>query len=334
METKIAVVVPNWNGAEFLRDCLDSLRNQSQSARVVVVDNGSEDESVEIIEKDYHDVILLKNPKNLGFAGGVNTGIRFALENGADMIALFNNDAIADRHWLKHLTAKMESDPKYGIVASKVLKKEDGLIDNTGESFSIWGLPYPRSRDEKADSAESSDELFGASGGSTLYRSKMLESIGLFDERFFAYYEDADMNFRAQLAGWKARYAKKAIVHHVIGGTSDKMGGFTTYQTLKNLPMLMLKDVPLGLAPKMWPRFFVMYCGLFIRALLRGYVFLTFKSLFLLIKNLPHILRERFRIQRSRKVSNEYIWSILYKDLPPNSHKLHKVRSFLTFGKH
>lgn len=334
MKTKIAIVIPNWNGAEFLRDCLTSLQRQTQKALIVVVDNGSKDESVEIIQKNFPDVILLKNPKNLGFAGGVNTGIRYALENEADMVALFNNDAVAEPDWLKNLAAEMESDSKVGIVASKVIKKEDGLLDNTGESFSIWGLPYPRSRDTKADSDEPSKEVFGASGGSTLYRCEMLKSIGLFDEYFFAYYEDADMNFRAQLAGWKALYSEKAVVHHLIGGTSDKMSGFTTYQTLKNLPMLMLKDIPLELIPKIWPRFFVMYCGLFVRAILRGQAWLAFKAFFLLLKNIPHVLRERSRIQQSRKVSNEYIWSILHKDLPPNSQKLHKIRKLLTFGKY
>lgn len=330
MKTRIAVVIPNWNGADFLLGCLGSLQNQSQQARIIVVDNGSTDDSVEIIDRKFSNVVLLQNKKNMGFAGGVNAGIQFAIENEAEMIALFNNDAVAEPNWLKNLVSAMEDDPKCGIVASKVLKKDSRLIDNTGECLSVWGLPFARSRDEKQGKTEPDEIVFGASGGSTLYRSEMLKEVGLFDEKFFAYYEDADMNFRAQLAGWKAKYAKSAIVHHEIGGTSGKIKGFTTYQTTKNLPMLFWKNVPLNLLPGMFPRFFIAYSAILASSILKGRGLPALKGYALSFKNTPHVLAERYKIQRAKKVSNKYIRSIIYNDLPPDAYKLRRLRRFFT----
>ena len=327
---KVYVVVLNWNGKDFIGQCLDSLNKQTFKANVVVVDNGSVDGSVELIEAKFPGVELLKQSKNHGFAGGVNIGIRHAQEKGAEAVALFNNDAIAEPNWLKQLIKKVNSDPQCGIVASKVLQNGNNLIDNTGEYLSVWGLPFARSRDEKQDKTEPDETVFGASGGSTLYRSEMLKEVGLFDEKFFAYYEDADMNFRAQLAGWKTKYAKSAVVHHEIGGTSGKIKGFTTYQTTKNLPLLFWKNVPLKLLPKMAPRFFVAYGAIIASSLVKGRGAPAIKGFFASIKNIPHAASERRKIQRAKKVSDKYIWSIIYKDLPPDAHKLRRLRRFFT----
>lgn len=324
---KVYVVIPNWNGAGRIRACLDSLKNQSQKHQAIVVDNGSADDSVEIIGKEYPDVVLIRHSKNKGFAGGVNAGIKYAMEQSADYVALFNNDAVADKQWLEQLLRFMNSNTSAGIATSKICDSAKTHLDSTGDQYTIWGLPYPRGRGEEySDKYDKDIWVFGASGGASLYRIGMIQQIGLFDEDFFAYYEDVDISFRAQLAGWKVGYVPQALVYHEIGATSGSLKGFTTYQTLKNLPLLLWKNVPWRLMPKVWPRLVLAYLGILGRAFGRGDFWPIAKGLFVGTVLWPKKLIERGRIQRSRKVSVGYIDSIITHDLPPNAERLRKLR--------
>jgi hypothetical protein len=243
-------------------------------------------------------------------------------------VALFNNDAVADKDWLQNLTKVMEQDEKIGIVTCKFLDIKAEHIDSTGDQYTTWGLPYPRGRDEPVSNKyDSQTSVFAASGGASLYRISMLKQIGLFDEDFFAYYEDVDISFRAQLAGWKVVYAPKAIAYHQIGATSSKIKGFTTYQTIKNLPMLLWKNVPIGLLATVVPRFYLAYFSFIFSALCRGQVWPAFKGLFATIVLTPKTIIKRLHIQRSKIVSTKYIRSIMTAGLPPNAIKLKKLRS-------
>ncbi len=326
MKTSVAVVVPNWNGKTMLVSCLKSLKMQSIKPIIIVVDNASLDGSVEEVEKKYPDVILIKNSENLGFSGGVNVGIQYCIKENIDYVVLLNNDTRVEKNWLESLANKIDEKNKCGIIASKVIQKDSKLIDNTGESFSVWGFPFPRSRN-----SESSEKpilpLFGASGGSTLYSVKMLQQIGLFDEDFFAYYEDADINFRARLAGWGAVYAENAVAYHAIGGTSGKVGGFTMYHTLKNLPWLIIKNIPIGLLPRVLPRFVLLYTLIYLKALLSRYFLLVIKAGIVSLFFMPKKLVQRYKVQSSRGVSSQYISSLFVNSLPPNS-SLGKFRIF------
>lgn len=325
---KIFVVVPNWNGKDELKACLDSLQAQTQSAQILVVENGSTDGSLEYIQENFNIVQLVINKTNLGFAGGVNSGIREAIASGADYIALFNNDAVADKDWLKHLLESLEQNPEVGIATCKLLSADKKQIDSTGDQYTTWGLPYPRGRGEiTSNKYDSATDIFGASGGASLYRTKMFKEIGLFDEDFFAYFEDVDLSFRAQLAGWKVLYVPEAIVYHKIGATSGKIKGFTTYQTFKNYPLLFWKNVPFPLMFKMLPRFTLVYVSIYISSLLKGRGLPATKGLVRSLTLLPKKTLERRRIQKSRMVSAEHINGLLLHDLPPNADKLRKLRS-------
>lgn len=324
---KVYVVIPNWNGAGRIRACLDSLKAQSQKHQVIVVDNGSADDSVEIIEKEYPDAVLIRHSKNKGFAGGVNSGIRYVLEQNGDYVALFNNDAVANKQWLEYLMKFLQTNQNAGIATSKICDAGKTHLDSTGDQYTIWGLPYPRGRGEEySDKYDKDIWVFGASGGASIYRTAMLKQIGLFDEDFFAYYEDVDISFRAQLTGWKVGYVPQAVVYHEIGATSGSIKGFTTYQTLKNLPLLLWKNVPWKLMPKVWPRLVLAYAGILGRAFGRGQFWPIAKGLVVGAILWPKKLIERRRIQLSRKVSVGYIDSIITYDLPPNAKRLRKLR--------
>jgi GT2 family glycosyltransferase len=321
------VVIPNWNGAADLAKCIDSLLTQSVQAKIVVVDNGSTDESLDILKSNYSEVGIVSLQKNHGFAGGVNAGIEMSMNEGADCIALFNNDATGDKNWLKNLIDCLDKNPKAGIVTSKIVSSNNKLIDSTGDIYTVWGLPFPRGRGEPiSDKYDQDQTIFGASGGASIYRTTMFRQIGLFDEDFFAYYEDVDLSFRAQLAGWKVMYEPKAVAYHQISATSSKIKGFATYHTFKNLPCLMWKNVPTRLMLRVFPRFVFAYFMIWGSAILRGEVWSSSRGVLMSILLWPKKLIQRFTIQKSRKTSIAYIDSIITHDLPPNAHKLRELR--------
>jgi GT2 family glycosyltransferase len=322
------VVIPNWNGSDDLPECLDSLQAQTLQSHIIVVDNGSTDNSVQLLENRYPEVEVIKLKKNYGFAGGVNPGIKKAIKDGVSYVALLNNDATVDKNWLKNLMKFLVNNPRTGIATSKIYDGSKKLLDSTGEYYTIWGLPYSRGRGER-DNKEFSDNIaiFGASGGASLYRVKMLQEIGIFDEDFFAYYEDVDISFRAQLAGWKVSYTPDAVAYHQIGATSSRLKNFLVYQTLKNLPQLMWKNVPWRLMPRVFPRFVFAYFMIWGSALARGQVWISVKGVTMSIILWPKTLLKRRKIQKNRKVSNFYINSIIVHDLPPGAGRLRTIRS-------
>lgn len=325
--SRIAVVVPNWNGEKVLSACLDSLLAQTQKAHIVVVDNGSVDASLSLL-KNYPDVEVIALAKNRGFASGMNTGIQKALDKDFEYVAAFNNDAVADKHWLKRLVGVLGAKPGVGIATCKLLSADGRRIDSTGDQYTTWGLPYPRGRgEENLRKYDALTNIFAASGGASLYRAKTLKEIGLFDEDFFAYYEDVDLSFRAQLGGWQIAYVPAAIAYHATGSTSRGIPGFTIYQTLKNLPLLFWKNVPSRLMVRVWPRFMLAYILFLLRPLGRGQVWPVCKGLLLACWLCPKKLAERYHIQKSRKVTDKYIWGMFVHDLPPNAQNLRRLRS-------
>ncbi|HRN97011.1 MAG TPA: glycosyltransferase family 2 protein [Candidatus Saccharibacteria bacterium] len=327
----VAVVIPNWNGEDFIRDCLNSLREQTVKHTVIVVENGSVDASVDIIEVEYPEVILLKQSKNLGFAGGINIGIRRAISEGLGFVALLNNDAVAEKEWLKELLRTAQSGKRIGSVMSKIKSLDGKTIDGTGEIFTMWGIHFPRGRKEKdVGQYDKSLDIFGASGGASLFATKTLKEVGIFDEDFFAYYEDVDLAWRIQLAGWKTVYAPEAIVYHRINASSSRIKGFVTYQSIKNLPWVIWKNIPTSLLWKILPRFLLIYVMFIGSALARGQFIPVAKGVFMSTVKFPKKLWQRHKIQKNRKVSIQYILSMLWQDLPPDQIRMRKLRKFFT----
>lgn len=325
--TKPVVVIPNLNGGEALLDALGSLHRQTLAAHIIVVDNGSTDASAHTAHEKYQDIEYIWHQENKGYAGGVNPGFRRALELGAKYVAPFNDDAVADPHWLEHLVAFLENHPDYGAACAKVLKSDQKTIDSTGDYLTHWGLPYPRGRNEPNNGQyDAQTEIFAASGAASLYRTQALQEVGLLDERFFAYYEDVDLSFRLQNRGWKVGFVPQSIVYHKIGMTSGRMKGFTTYQTLKNLPLLLYKNLPVRYWMTVFPRFWLAYALFFFRAISRMHVWPALRGAFMAGWLSLVMTPEVIRLHRARTVKPEYIWSLFVHDLPPNAHALRALR--------
>lgn len=323
---KLSVVVPNWNGKDMLDGCLKSLLAQTMRADLVVVDNGSRDGSVEHLRANYPQVTIIELPRNRGFAGGVNAGFQHGLALGYKYVVLFNNDAKAEKGWLAELVGAAEAQPEAGIVASKLMHADKKRFDSTGEQFFSWGTPGPRGRGELDKGQFDVPEfVFGASGGSSLYRTKMLRHVGLFDEDFFAYYEDADLSFRAQLAGWKVYYQPSAVVYHEINATSARIHGLHAYHMSKNMPLLVWKNVPGRLLLPMLLRFSILYSVVLLGLIRQGKGVYAMKGMLVALVLLPKKIYERFGIQHRRRVPVAYIKSLITPGLPPGTSKLRRL---------
>jgi len=326
----VAVVVLNYKGIDDTRASIASLSKQSyENFTIVAVENGSGDDSTgefKKLETTYGTKLqTLYNDKNLGFDGGVNTGIRWALEHDFTYVALFNNDAIADKDWLRTLVSAA-NEQKSGITTGLFLREDGKTIDSTGDWYTTWGLPFPRNRGDEADKAPESGFVFGATAGATLYSVEMLREIDIFDEDFFAYYEDVDISFRAQLAGWKVYYEPAARAYHKLSQTSKRMkSGFTVYHTFKNLPLVYIKNVPTSLLLPIGLRFYPAYWLMVGKAIIRDRNLAALKGVGMSLVIGLKDLKVRRRIQKNKKVSGEYIKSMLWNDLPPDQTGLRKL---------
>lgn len=214
----ITVVVVNWNRAQLLEACLRSLAGQLlMDFEVILVDNGSTDESLTVARRVLPDVQIIDNKVNLGFCEANNQGI--ARARGA-FIALLNNDAEADPGWLQALHGAF-GDPRTGMVASKILAHEDpSRIDKVGH------LIYPDGQNRGRGAGEHDrgqydrrEPALWPDGCAAMYRKSMLDEIGGFDEDFFAYGDDAELGLRARIAGWDCVYEPAARVLHHRGQT-------------------------------------------------------------------------------------------------------------------
>ncbi len=345
----MAVVVPNWNGLDFIGECLESLGGQTQPGRIIVVDNGSWDGSDNFVREHFPDTTLIKLARNYGFTGGVNAGIEAALKAGAKYVALFNNDAVAEPDWLERLVEAAESHPEAGIVTSRFVSIDGRHIDSTGDFYSTWGLPFPRGRGERNDPERYAEPgpVFGVSGGASLYRAEALERVGRFDDNFFAYYEDIDLSFRMHLAGWQVLYQPKAVAKHRIGATSqrikgrnslrmaaesesDKPSDFARYHSVKNFIFVYWKNMPLRLLIKYLPKFLLASLLMGLNSLRRGQVWPYLKAWAVALIKTPITLRHRYEIQRTAKIGVAEVERLLYPGLPPT--QLRAIRFMSKLG--
>jgi len=187
---------------------------------------------------------MLSLEKNIGFAGGILEGLKHAT---GEYIALLNNDTEPDKEWLGEQVEAMDNSPDVGICASKLIVYGTDIIDSAGDGFSAALRGFKRGEGEKSFLYNKREYVFGACAGAALYRRKMIEEIGFFDEDFFLIHEDTDLNFRAQLNGWKILYVPTAIVYHKVRSSIGKRSPNAIYYTLRNSELVRMKNIPFSL---------------------------------------------------------------------------------------
>jgi GT2 family glycosyltransferase len=315
-----SIVIPNWNGIHHLPICLDALRAQTYpNMEILLVDNGSSDGSQTLVTEQYPEVRLVALDRNLGLTGGNNVGFRAA--QGEILLSL-NNDTEAEPHFVEALVVALLENPEAGIVAAKMrLFDRRDTLHSAGDGYGVDGIPFNRGvwqRDE--GQFDEPGRIFGGCGGAVAYRRAMLDEVGLFDESFFMYCEDVDLNWRAQLAGWRCWYTPEAVVYHKLSATGG--GAIASFYTGRNTLWVIAKNYPGMLLRRYWPQ--VLRAQLSVtrnalrawrgeaaRARLRGQV--------TGLLGWPKMVKKRRVIQAARRVPIEYVESLLAGSGPPRS---------------
>ncbi len=306
----VSIVIPNYNGMEHLPLCLNSIFKQTYSDfEVIVVDNGSSDSSVSYVAENFPQVRWIQFSENKGFACAVNAGIT-ATRN--DYIALLNNDIELTGDWLEKMIEAIRQHDEIGSVACKMMNfYHRNIIDAAGDELSCAG--NGRSRGEKQldnGSFDSFHYVFGACAGAALYRRKMFDEVGLFDESFFAWGEDIDHDFRSQLLGYKCLYTPHAVCYHKRGGTKLQITSLAAKLHARNPFFYLLKNVP-------W-QIFLLRAALIIlsriynamKILQQGFIKEQLQAAVEVIKFFPVLLAKRKDIQSRRNVSLRYVNSL------------------------
>jgi GT2 family glycosyltransferase len=309
---RVSVVIPNWNGAHYLPTCLDALRAQTfPDVEIIVVDNASTDGSLALVADRYPGVRVLPLPVNRGFTGASNAGMVAAR---GELVALLNNDTEADREWIREVVAAFARHPEAGLVASKMLlfDRRDHF-HTTGDLYRMDGRLINRGVWERDEGQYDTEEyVFSACGGSAAYRRAMLDEIGLLDDDFFFSCEDMDLAWRAQLAGYRCIYTPNAVVYHRLAATGG--GPIASFHDGRNAVWLLVKNYPLALWRSYWRdilSYQVRQAGAALRAWRGAAARARLRGMAASLLGLPKMLRKRREIQRSRRVSIEYLESVL-----------------------
>lgn len=240
--SRVAVVIPNWNGAAWLPETLSALRDQTyRDFDVVMVDNGSSDESVDLVRTGYPEVSCVLLEENVGFAAGVNAGIR---ATDSEYVVLLNNDAVPEPGWLAALVENLDRHPEVGSCASRILSYRDpDIIDSAGDQLGVFPSQIGNGRPDGPAYREPA-LVFSACACAAAYRRDLFDTIGLFDERFFAYMEDVDIGARAQFFGYDCLYVPAAVVRHHGSLTANRVPAYKFYLHMRNALVVFFQYAP------------------------------------------------------------------------------------------
>jgi len=316
----VSVVIPTWNGRTLLDVALASIERQSLAPlEVIVVDNGSTDGTVAWLAERWPAVTVVALGSNEGFAAASNRGISRAR---GEIVALINNDVELDPEFLRELVRGLEAAPGAASAAAKMLRFEDrGVIDATGDTLRWSGIALQRGQGE-ADRGQydAPGRVFSACAGAAAYRRAAFDEVGLFDEAFFAYLEDVDWGFRAQLAGRGCVYVPSAIAYHVGGASTRREGKpdpFFYGLPRRNNVWMVLKNYPAGALALYAPLLVVNHLGLVYVAVRDGMARAHFAALRTALRGLPRVLRQRREIQRARRIGRRELERLVTRGRPP-----------------
>ena len=303
---RTTVVIPNFNGIKYLKDCLSSLLAGSVVPEIIVVDNASSDGSDALAKECFPMIKLIGLKENTGFCHAVNVGIK---EAKTQYVLLLNNDTAVDKDFVKELERALDLEPSAFSAGAKIINmKFPEKIDDAGDFYSALGWAFARGKDKPADKYNKAGRIFAACGAAVIYRRSVFEEIGVFDENHFAYLEDIDIGYRAVIYGYKNIYEPKAVAYHAGSSVSgsrhnsfkvDLSSRNSIYLIYKNMPFLqILINLPFLLAGYLIKLLYFMrkkLGGVYLKGIIKGFL-LSFseegrrRHVPFRLKNLPHYL--------------------------------------------
>ncbi|MDQ6750181.1 MAG: glycosyltransferase family 2 protein [Actinomycetota bacterium] len=300
----VTAVVLTYNGRHLLEATLPSFVAQArEGTRIVVVDNGSTDGTADWLREHWPQVNLVRHASNCGVTAALNSCLDAA---ETDLVGLFNNDVELAPDCLAELVRAMREHPQAAAASPKLLSYHDrGVIDGAGDIYAWVGSGGRRGHGERDHGQfEAPCAIFGVCGGAAVFRREALSEIGVFDDAFFAFYEDVDWSFRAQLAGFSIRYVPTAIAYHMGSATLGQgMTDFTRYHTTRNQIWVVVKDWPLASIARHVPQLVHLQLVHLASALRAGSLTVVLRAWRDAVGGLPAMLRKRRVVQRSRTVA-------------------------------
>jgi len=298
------LVVLNYDGRALLDACLPSvLAQRFADFEVVVVDNGSRDGSIEHIRARWPQVRVVALAENVGVTAALNAMVATAR---GEFVALLNNDVELEPEWLALVVEALRANPQAAAAAGKLLNfHRRSQIDGAGDILYRGGAATRRGHGEfDRGQYDTPEAMFGVCAGAAMYRRSAFERVGPFDERFFAFYEDVDWNFRAQLAGLTSRYVPSAVAFHMGGATLGQgMTDFARYQVTRNLIWMVAKDFPMRTLFRHAPGIVYVQAAQFAGALQARQVGAWAHAVRDALHALPAVLRDRRAVQATRAVA-------------------------------
>jgi GT2 family glycosyltransferase len=326
-----AVMVITYNGRHHLKECIDALlRQTSRNFEIYLVDNASADGSSVFVIKNYPQVKIIQHDKNYGFAEGYNRAIKHV---NSKYIALLNDDTKVDPEWLEELTKAMNKDSKILAVGSKIFFYSDpSLLQHAGGKLTLIGAGIDIGFGDQDKPIYNEPKFVGTvCGGAMMVQREIYENIGGFDDRYFAYFEDVDLCWRAWLQGYKTVYVPTSIVYHKFGGSwGTRHSHNRVYYGTKNRFASMIKNFGIKNLMK----------GLYLSIFLDVYRVLLFllkkkpenvrsilRAHCQTLKNLPRYLITRFHLQAKRKLSDKNLFDLgLFLSFPESLHEYRRLK--------
>jgi hypothetical protein len=299
---KVSIIIVNTNELHHLTNCLPSIKNQTYpNYEVLIVDNVSNDGSVEYIQEEYPEFKLIRNSQNIGYAGANNAGFSCA---GGKIIAVLNPDTRVDPGWLDGLVKVLHAYPKAGLVTPKILLFDDpDHINTCGNQITLSGLTFCRGLDEPSSHFPKIEKISAVSGAAFAIKRSVLDDIGGFDERFFIYYEETDLSIRALLAGYEIYYVPESVVYHKYNFRFSPKKAF--YQE-RNRYFSLLKSLRWRTLIFLTPSFLIAEFTAWGYAIIRGpeHIYSKLRSYIWLLCHIKQILLARNEIRSIRRVND------------------------------
>lgn len=296
------MVVVNYNGGNFLRNCMASLACQTfRDFETILVDNASTDGSLDCLGDMPPNVTILREAVNHGFAGGNNLAARMSKSR---WIALLNPDAEADPNWLESLMQAVRERSSHRVVASLQVALDDAsILDGVGDCYLAFGYAWRGGFGRSIKETPAAGECFAPCGAAAFYPRDVFVESGGFDERYFCYHEDVDIGFRLRLLGEQCQFDPRARVRHAGSGITGRASDFAVFHGARNGVWTYIKNMPLGLLIATLPIWFLGTFAILVRGIFTGRFRATAKGLWAAVADLGPALQARGALKLRRKAS-------------------------------
>jgi GT2 family glycosyltransferase len=341
---EICIIIPHYNGLQILDDCLESLyKNTYQNFETLLIDNGSTDGSQQMVSEKYPQVNLIENTVNLGYAGACNQGIKMA---ETELVLLLNNDTVMPENFLQEMSGALTADKNAALIQPKILSIQDKQFfdysGGAGGEMDILGYPFARGRifdlveKDKHQYDKMESTVFWTSGCALMIKKSVLDEIGLLDEDFFAHQEEIDLNWRAQIAGYKNLATSKTFIYHYSGFTLRSDNQYKMYLNHRNNIIMMIKNYSLFFLFFLLPvRILMEMVTVAADSMLWGGVRAraVLKALLYLAGHPVKILKKRRSVQKLRVISDRAVLKNMYPGSVVIDHFIRKLTPYTCVGR-